>query len=229
MTNVEYADEQVSIYPAPCEFNCRYCWAKLPLWRYRLRNPHPIREAYRLSRSRKPKRIAVSFTGDPYQPRELKENLTRHTLAGLLSNPKLAVMILTKNPEMAVRRDIDFLKKENVWLGTTLTAIRYIEDEPFAPANYRRIEALHEAHSQGVRTWVSVEPWLPDVTDPIQIIKETRRFVDWYVVGRLDYETQLGYPKVPKGWFKTRLEKVVELLESLGKPYHIKKQLKENP
>ena len=88
-TNVEYADEQISIYPAPCTYACRYCWARLPIWRYRLKNPHPIREANRLARSKKPKSIVISFTGDPYQPREWKEGLTRQVLEILLLQSKV--------------------------------------------------------------------------------------------------------------------------------------------
>lgn len=229
-TGVEYADWQISVYPAPCCYACRYCWARLPLWQHRLRSPHPLTEARRLANSRKPRRIVVSFTGDPYQPLEWHERLTQQTLEILLkSRVEHTIMILTKNPKMALTRDYNILKHENVWLGTTLTSLRKISDEPYAPPNYERAAALERAYDQGVHTWASIEPWLPGVTDPIEIIKETHRFVDWYVIGRLDYETQLGYPKIPKGWYRPRLERVVDLLESLGKPYHIKKQLKENP
>ena len=125
-TGVEYADEQISIYPAPCTYACRYCWARLPIWRYRLKNPHPIREANRLARSKK-------------------------------------------------------------------------------------------------------RAWIPGITDPLEIIKATHEFVDWFVIGRLDYETHLGYQKIPKGWYRSKLLAVIDMLEALGKPYHIKKQLKENP
>lgn len=88
---------------------------------------------------------------------------------------------------------------------------------------------MTQAHQAGIRTWASIEPRLPSVTDPIEVVKATHEFVEWYVVGRLDYETQLGYPKIPKGWYRQKLQRVIDLLESLGKPYHIKKQLKENP
>jgi len=230
-TGVEYADEQISIYPAPCTYACRYCWARLPIWRYRLKNPHPIREANRLVRSKKPKSIVISFTGDPYQPREWKEGLTRRVLEILLlqSKVKHTIMILTKNPKFALDRDYLLLRGRNVWLGTTLTAMHKIKDEPNSPSNLQRALALDLAHSAGLRTWVSIEPWIPGVTDPLEIIKATHEFVDWYVIGRLDYETHLGYSKIPKGWYRDKLLAVIDMLEALGKPYHIKKQLKENP
>ena len=140
-TGVEYADEQISVYPAPCLFSCRYCWAKLPLWRYRLRNPHPIREAKRLAKVKKPKRIVVSFTGDPYQSLERTERLTRYTLE-ILAKTEHEILVLTKNPGFAVKRDLDLLLHRNFWLGSTLTSTRRIPDEPYAPGNDERIEAV---------------------------------------------------------------------------------------
>jgi len=231
MTGVEYAEEQVTVYKS-CPFNCRYCWAKLPLWRYRIeKSPSPLEKAWKLANARKPRRIVLSFSSDPYCPREETEELTRQALEILLlnSNVEHTIMILTKNPELPLQRDSDILRNRNVWLGTTLTSSYPLSDEPKAPNNLQRMQALFQAHNLGVNTWVSLEPWIPNVTDPIEIIKQTHRFVDWYVIGRLDYETQFGYAKIPDGWYKPHLEKVEAFLKSHNKPYHIKKQLQENP
>lgn len=138
-------------------------------------------------------------------------------------------MVLTKNPDMAGSYDLDLLCNENVWLGTTLTALTRIDDEPYAPANDVRASDLYLAHGYGVKTWVSIEPAIPGKTDYVGIIKATYPFVDWYVLGRLDYETRFGYPKIPKGFYTPMLREAVSLLKALGKPYHIKKQLAENP
>ena len=229
-TNVEYADEQITIYPT-CVYRCKYCWASLPIWRYRIRNPNPIREAMRIARSRKRKAVVISFTSDPYQPRERNEMLTRRVLEILLLRSKVrhTIMILTKNPRLALERDYILIKKFGVWLGTTLTSTEKIPDEPYAPSNRERIEMLKAAHSAKILTWVSIEPWIPGVTDPAEIVKTTHEFVDWYVIGRLDYETQLGYPKAPEGWYAQKLPEIIDLLRKLNKPYHIKKQLKKNP
>ena len=138
-------------------------------------------------------------------------------------------MILTKNPKFALDRDYLLLRGRNVWLGTTLTAMHKIKDEPNSPSNLQRALALDLAHSAGLRTWVSIEPWIPGDTDPLEIIKATHEFVDWYVIGRLDYETHLGYSKIPKGWYRYKMLAVIDMLETLGKPYYLKKQLRENP
>ena len=231
-TNVEYATDQITVYP-DCPFECRYCWASTPLMRYRTRKPQPIQEAERYRRARKARTIVISFTTDPYQPREEVRCLTRQVLRILdYSKIKHRILLLTKNPMLAFNRDGVYpikRSKMDIWLGTTVTELRSIPDEPKAPSNGERLHALECAHALGIKTWMSIEPWLPYVTDPIEIIEETHRYVDWYVIGRLDYETRFGYQKIPKGWYSEPLEQVIEVLEKLHKPYHIKKQLKENP
>jgi len=206
-------------------FASHNCWAKLPIWRYRLRSPKPLQEAERLARSKTSKRVVVSFTGDPYQPKESYKKLTRKVLEMLVCT-RHEVYVLTKNPLFALKRDLDLLVKPNFHLGTTLTSTRKIPDEPYAPSNPARIAALEVAHGEGVKTWVSIEPWLKSVTVPEEIIMETHRFVDWYVIGRHNYEYAGNYPKVPDRFYAERLPRVIKLLKDLEKPFFIKKELK---
>lgn len=224
-TSVEYAGEQITVYP-DCPYACHYCWANTPLFRYRTRHPHPLEEAERLSRCSKAKTIVVSFTSDPYQPREKLEGLTRRVL-GILRHAQAPhlILVLTKNPRLALERDRDLLGR-NVWLGTTVTALDRIVDEPLAPGNRERLEALREAHKLGILTWLSGEPWIPGVTDPAAIIKESHEYVDWYVWGRLNYARRFGYT-IPDGYYKRGLPEVVKLLDSLRKPFRIKKELRK--
>jgi len=239
-TNVEYATDQITVYPAPCPFKCRYCWSQDPLWIHRTKNPNPIWEAEQLSRVRKPKTVVVSFTTDPYQPRELAELKTLETLTVLAASDH-KVMVLTKS--CVVETDFpQFAKwvqnRMDLWLGMTLTSVVAIDDEPLASPNPLRIKTLQNAHNIGLKTWVSIEPWIPDKTFPRQIIEATHGFVDWYVIGRLDYETRHGYTKIPKGYYREELKWVRALFDEFGfspssKPcergYHIKRQLQENP
>jgi len=223
-TGVEYADENITVYPS-CPFACKYCWASMPLFQYRIRNPKPIQEAYRLSRARKKRVIVVSFTSDPYQPKELVEQKTRRVLE-ILSSTIHRIMILTKNPMLAIDRDHDILVRGDIWLGTTLTSTRFIPDEPHAPVPRERMEGLKLAHKLGVKTWVSIEPWLRGVTNPLEIIDETYWYVDYYVLGRHNYETRFGYPKVPDSYYAERLPKVIDRLKQLNKKFFIKKELR---
>jgi len=243
-TKVEYADESITIYPAPCPLNCRYCWSNQPIWIYRTRNANPLKEAKRLARTNKRLTIVISFTTDPYQPRELHEHLTRKTLDILgakcrICNFQHRVMLLSKSSLM--EEDFPFFKLwhdhgYDLWVGTSLTSVIQIPDEPCQSTNAHRIVMLQRAHNLGLPTWASIEPWLPDKTYPRQIIEATYDFVDWYVIGRLNYVKRLGYPEIPKGYYKEEIIKTEELLTSLGyslsqrpckKGYWIKKELRK--
>jgi DNA repair photolyase len=233
-TGVEYADEQITVYPT-CPFGCTYCWSKLPLFRKRISNPRPFEEANRLKRTRKRRRVVVSFTTDPYQPRELTHRWTRAVLAKLMiphDGDHLyqlhEVFVLTKNPMLALSDAYNWRNYPFFHLGTTLTSTDPLPTfEPKAPPNPERIEALREAHAQRIKTWVSIEPWIPEVTDPCRIIEKTHECVDWYVIGRLNHERELRMSPVPSDYYTGRLQKVVSLLTELGKPFLIKKELRQ--
>lgn len=231
-TSVEYADAQITVYPSPCPFQCKYCWASLPLWQYRTKNANPLKEAWKYANAKNSQRIVISFTTDPYQPIEKEKELTREILSILVLNSdvKHDILILTKNPHGPLDRDIDLLQSSHprVWLGTTLTStsIDKISDEPNAPSNYARMSALETAHEEHhIKTWVSIEPWIPNLTDPIRIIEMTYSFVDWYVIGKLNYAKHFGYI-IPQDYYRKELPKVIEFCEELGINYLIKKELR---
>ncbi len=133
---------------------------------------------------------------DPYPPEEARKGLTRRVLEILSKAPQHRIMILTKNPRLALR-DLDLMHIHgDMWLGTTVTTLRHAEVlEPRAPPPRSRLEALREAHEEGVRTWLSVEPIIPPFTDLAEIIRETRGYVDLYVLGAFNYARQLGFPE----------------------------------
>jgi DNA repair photolyase len=79
---------------------------------------------------------------------------------------------------------------------------------------------LKEAHDEGIKTWVSLEPVLNPETS-LQIIRETHTFVDKFKVGLLNY-----HPLAKTiDWIKFRAN-VVNLLDNLHCNYYIKNDLK---
>jgi len=249
-TDVEYATDQITIREL-CPFNCRYCWRQLAINQNRLERfpPRPLEEAQEYVNNRKRRVIMVSFFSEPYAFSEQNERITEKVLQ-ILVPTKHTIMILTKNPGLA-KRDYHLLR-DNCWMGTTVTAPYRIPDEPNAPSNPERIAALRTAKSLGIKTWASIEPILPQVINDIpQLIQDTHDCIDFYVLGRLDYETQSGYPRIPRGFYLPMLREVIPLLHQLGyrrarfqqregyvrrlivypepKTYHIKRQLALNP
>jgi len=82
------------------------------------------------------------------------------------------------------------------------------------------MEALQIAHEQGIKTFASIEPWIPDVTDPKSIIQNLREFVDRFIIGSMQYSG------VPREFYAKRLPDLISWLNAEGINYYLKKELK---
>jgi len=63
---------------------------------------------------------------------------------------------------------------------------------------------------------------------PLGIIEATKDFLDYYVLGRLNNEKELGYEEIPKGYYRPILIKSMIALMKLQKMFFIKKELLKN-
>ena len=230
-SSVDYATDNITVYREPCPFNCIYCWAwRIPLFKSRIERGlyDPIEEARKYAGMRKRRVIVVSFTSDPYPPKEKILERTRKVLEVLASNPKHRILVLTKNPQLALR-DLDIFKSHpDMWLGTTVISLERTYWEPHAPSPEERLAALELAHDEGVKTWLSIEPIIPSITYPERIVIETLDYVDWYVLGAFNYSKRLGGVGEAslKDWYRLHVNNAVQILVHESKPFHIKKELK---
>ena len=230
-TSVEYATDQITVYRY-CPYQCRYCWAwRIPLFANRIKRGRydPVEEAKRYVKLKDKRVIVVSFTSDPYPPIENYKKLTRKVLE-VLARSHHRVMVLTKNPCMALR-DQDIFLKGDFWLGTTIVTERFNNTlEPYAPSFLSRFHALEVAKCLGIKTWISIEPIIPEYTNPESIIEFSHRYVDYYVLGAFNYYKQLGfnYSKYElMKWYYLHVTEAIKLLEKYHKPYTVKKELKK--
>jgi len=227
-SGVEYTDFNCNIY-AGCFHGCRYCYARLMMKRFSpglkdWRQVQPILNAVELARRdvklQRPGRIMFCSMTDPYQPIEAETRLARKVLEVLLDSP-FHILILTKSP--LVTRDYDLIRgHRNVEVGFTITSLGNIPFwEPFAPGNAKRIEALKKAYEVGVKTFVSIEPWIPDVTQPKAIIQKLRDFVDRFIIGSMQYSD------APRRFYADRLPPLIAWLDKNKINYHMKRELQE--
>jgi len=156
---------------------------------------------------------------DPYQPIEPETGLARKVLEVLLDS-LFHVLILTKSP--LVTKDYDLIRGHgNVEMGFTITSLDDIPFwEPYAPGNTKRIEALKKAHSMGIKTFVSIEPWIPDITYPQSIIEKLRDFVDGFIIGSMQYSD------VPRSFYAKNLPALISWLKENKIDYYLKKELR---
>ena len=225
-SGVEYATDQITIYRF-CPYRCTYCYvwnSKLFSSRVLRGKYDPIEEALKYVK-KQGRVIVISFVSDPYPPIEREKRITRRVLS-ILVKSKNRVMVLTKNPILALW-DLDLMRQGEIWLGTTVVTLeKWQKYEPKVPSPFERLHALRLAKEYGVKTWLSIEPLIPQ-KNPEAIIKISADFVDYYVLGSLNYRL-LGFRKEElRKFYKEKVPQMINLLEELGKEFVIKKELKK--
>ena len=211
----EYGDYAINIYKG-CPHRCYYCFAPNVLHRERelfhsniTPRENIVEETAKqiVRENITGKLIHLCFTCDPY-PTGYDSTPTREIIK-ILKDSGNNVQILTKGDG---RRDFDLLDK-NDWYGITLDGTA-IDDM------YRnRLNSLAEAHSKGIRTWVSFEP----VTD------ERQFFIDLNLVSMIADKVKIGklnyYPSdIDWGRFGRKAEALCKILNI---DYYIKDSLRE--
>jgi DNA repair photolyase len=150
-----------------------------------------------LTRLKKLSRISFGTVCDPYQPLELKYQITRKCLQ-ILVNYSHRVSILTKSA--IVVRDIDILQQLlNVRVSFTITSVdqkvRKIF-EPGAPSSEMRFKAMKTLAVNNIRTSVFVAPILPYSTDSEKNLGEIFRSSKIAGAEYIMFDTLNPYPKV---------------------------------
>ncbi len=193
----EYSELAVNLFTG-CSHACRYCYCPAVLrktidaW---VLDPQPRKNVLReLERDAKrmqgdTREILLSFMSDPYHSDEAAR-LTREALL-LLEQHDLRVQVLTKGGGRSIQ-DFDILARNGWKYGATIIFLdeRLREQwEPGAPPIAERIEAIREAHRQGIFTWVSVEP-VVDPAEAIRVVENLRGEVDFWKIGKLNHDRQ---------------------------------------
>ena len=183
-----------------CEHGCRYCYAwwikrgtraNYSSWI----NPSPISNVtsdlkLQLSRMQdstkaKIKDIFVSSLTDCYQPLELQYGITREVIETLIEH-ELPFTVLTKN--VNVLRDKDLFKNyDKCRVGLTIITLDETLRQSLEPNSSliaKRVEALKELKEEGISTYCSVEPILPDKrSNPVDIVEVLNGYVDLFEFG----------------------------------------------
>jgi len=227
----EYCELAANLYRG-CSHCCSYCYAPATIRVSREEFCKPVvrqdviakfeKDATYLEKIGEKRTILLSFTTDPYQPLDVREQLTRKAIQ-ILHNHNLKVSILTKGGRRS-ERDFDLLsgRPELSEYGNTLvfTDEKYRKAiEMGAARTEERIDAIKKAHDLGIFTYVSLEPvWIPEQS--LELIDLTKDFVDFYKIGKLNYNPQQNNVD----WSKFKKE-LIEKLAGYKKKYYIKKSL----
>lgn len=213
----EYGDYAINIYTG-CPHECFYCFAPSVLRKakddfHKCVEPRKnIVEEVKKQIERENitgKLIHLCFTCDPY-PCGYDTTPTREIIKAIKESGN-NVQILTKGDGS---RDFDLLD-ENDWYGITLDGIGNGSN----PLWKSRVDALAEANSKGIKTWVSFEP----------VTNERQFFIELHLVSLMVNKVKIGklnYHPSSIDW-KSFGEKAEALCKSLGIDYYIKDGLRE--
>jgi len=231
----EYAALAFNPYKG-CEHGCTYCYAPLSTRKNRqvfhnqvqprdnilMRLDKDIVRLIKKGIEKNP--VLLSFTCDPYQDMEAEHRLTQRSI-NILNANGFPVHILTKAGDLA-QRDLDLLAKHNFnRFGTSLTFTndtKSLEWEPNAALPQERIDNLKAAKAKGIYTWASIEPIvIPEQS--LDLIDQTHEFVDFYGVGKLNYNKKISDLI---NW-KELKKRIVKRLKKHKKDYILHQSLKE--
>lgn len=164
-------------------------------------------------------RVLLCFTCDPYQPLDIKEQITRQAIEILRAN-NVPFQILTKGG-MRAARDFDLYGPDDIF-GTTLTLLDEDKSklhEPQAAVPEDRIAAIKLAKEKGIETWASLEPVI-EPTASLEIIRQTHRIVDHYRIGKMNHCDKL----TAQEWRRFG-NKAIQLCREFKVDYYIKADL----
>ncbi len=197
----EYSELAINLYTG-CLHACKYCYCpqinfkSLEDWS---KNPHVRKDILnQLEKDAKQmqgetKEVLFCFMSDPYQSDEAAQ-ITRQALLILEKYQFKHVNVLTKAGFRAMS-DFDILKRNGWKFGSTIIFSNEKsrqEWEPDAPSIQSRMDAIIFAHTQGIFSWVSIEPVIYP-RESINVIKTLFPFVDFWKVGKLNH-----YPSIEK-------------------------------
>lgn len=227
----EYCELAANLYRG-CDHCCTYCYAPSATFQKRESFCKPsVREdvlkkleadAIALEERDESRSILLSFTTDPYNHLDVTEKLTREAIR-ILHEHNLKVSILTKGGKRS-ERDFDLLSLRPTLSEYGATLVFTDENlrseiEPFAANTKERIESLKKAHEFGIFTYVSLEPvWT--ATQALELVDMTYEFVDFYKVGKLNYNRQ----QKNVNWSRFKND-MINKLTGYNKNFYIKKDL----
>ena len=194
-SDVEWCDYGINIYDG-CYHDCSYCYGKLMNQRFK-----------RVEVWSEPKKRNIDLNAltealdkldagtfffcsicDAYQPLNKELKWAREVLQVMLKS-KHHIIILTKSAD--VEDDFDLISQyDNVEVAFTITSlddVAYKKYEPNSSLPSEKVRVLRKAMEMGIKTAVSIEPWIIGHTQPLEIVKQLKDCVDRWIIGVANY------------------------------------------
>jgi len=244
-TKVEYGNFTIN-HVLGCAHGCNYpCYARMMALKYGQiscyedwLHPRIVANALELLDKEIPRYKAeidfvhLSFTTDPFMYDELNKRTFPHiqkltlSIVEKLNANGIKCTILSKGLYPAVLASDSRFSRENEY-GITLVSLDEKfrrEFEPYSPGFDARIAALKHLHEDGLKTWVSIEPYpTPNISgQDIEGLLRQISFVDKIIFGKMNYNVTSNKFDSNREFYKECAAKVIKFCKQNNIHYHIK-------
>ncbi len=250
-TKVEYGNFTIN-HLFGCSHGCKYpCYAFLMARSYgrvqdyeQWLHPKIVSNALELLDKEIPKYkekidfVHLSFTTDPFMFDSLNQrvfpaisDLTLRIIQKL-NKEGIRVTVLTKGIFPKELLDKTKFNPANEY-GITLVSLNekfWKEFEPYSALPEERIRALELLHNNGLKTWVSIEPYpTPNIVkQDLNSILQRIGFTDKIIFGKMNYNRKISDFDGGEDFFEKCSSAIIEFCRKNMKQYHIKKGTPNN-
>ncbi|MBW2990095.1 radical SAM protein [Candidatus Woesearchaeota archaeon] len=169
--------------------------------------------------------VHLCFMTDPfmYKHKEVEDMTLK--IIERLNKDNIRCTVLTKGVYPKALTNKEKYGYDNEYGITLVSLSNYFKEkfEPFSAPYEERIKALKHLHDNGLKTWVSIEPYpTPNIIgQDLNKILEKLSFVDKIVFGKLNYNIKTSLYK-GNGFYEECAQTVINFCKERGIDYHIK-------
>lgn len=170
--------------------------------------------------------VYMCFATDPFMYKQKEVIDLSLKIIARLNKDDIKVVTVSKGiyPKALIKKDIYGTDNE---YGSTIVSLseEFREKyEHFAPPIAKRIESLKFLHNNGLKTWVSIEPYpTPNIFEQdLEKILQEVSFVDKIIFGRLNRNKLVSEFKGHKEFYNDCAAKVLEFCKKNGIECYIK-------
>lgn len=170
--------------------------------------------------------VHLCFSTDPFMHKQKEIKDLSLKIIARLNKDNIRCTVLTKGiyPEKLI--DGKKYSEKNAYGITLVSLDRDFKKrfEPYSASYNNRIESLKYLHDQGLKTWVSMEPYpTPNlVKQDLSKILDQISFVDKIIFGKLNYNVQSTNFQGSENFYQDCANNVIDFCKSQDIEYHIK-------
>jgi DNA repair photolyase len=170
--------------------------------------------------------VHLCFSTDPFMYKYQEVTDLTLQIIKRLNDDNIRCTVLTKGIYPKELVDIEKYGKNNEYSITLISLNKKFKKayEPFSAPYEQRIKSLRYLHDNGLRTWVSLEPYpTPNIVkqDLLKILYKIN-FVDKIIFGKLNYNVKISEFKDNKDFYAECVNTVIDFCHRHNIEYHIK-------